>query len=140
MIKKEISKRNIIQNKILDVFKAKPICPICLDICKNPVVASCGHVYCWSCLYEWYKESKHECPQCKLHLNLNDTSKTNDTFYSKYTKPVKLVHPGLSNNARFFGNNVLENDVRDMVGLRPMVCIVVMMVVCYIFSCRYLFK
>ncbi len=28
-------------------------CNICFDSPKSPVVTRCGHIYCWSCLYQW---------------------------------------------------------------------------------------
>ncbi|XP_077244773.1 uncharacterized protein LOC143884842 [Tasmannia lanceolata] len=42
-------------------------CNVCLDVANEPVVTSCGHLFCWPCLYQWlhlhcdYKE----CPVCK---------------------------------------------------------------------------
>ncbi|XP_042486984.1 uncharacterized protein LOC122067210 [Macadamia integrifolia] len=42
-------------------------CNICLDVAKEPVVTSCGHLFCWPCLYQWlHLHSDHkECPVCK---------------------------------------------------------------------------
>ncbi|XP_068650257.1 uncharacterized protein [Aristolochia californica] len=42
-------------------------CNICLDMAKEPVVTSCGHLFCWLCLYQWlHLHSDHkECPVCK---------------------------------------------------------------------------
>ncbi|KAG9454384.1 hypothetical protein H6P81_007288 [Aristolochia fimbriata] len=42
-------------------------CNICLDMAKEPVVTSCGHLFCWPCLYQWlHLHSDHkECPVCK---------------------------------------------------------------------------
>ncbi|KAG0453005.1 hypothetical protein HPP92_025669 [Vanilla planifolia] len=42
-------------------------CNICFDTAKEPVVTSCGHLFCWSCLYQWlHVHSEHkECPVCK---------------------------------------------------------------------------
>lgn len=42
-------------------------CNICFDMSKEPVVTSCGHLFCWSCLYQWlHVHSDHkECPVCK---------------------------------------------------------------------------
>ncbi|PKU75191.1 uncharacterized protein LOC110098872 [Dendrobium catenatum] len=42
-------------------------CYICFDIAKEPVVTSCGHLFCWPCLYQWlhvHSDDK-ECPVCK---------------------------------------------------------------------------
>ncbi|KAJ4950099.1 hypothetical protein NE237_026931 [Protea cynaroides] len=42
-------------------------CNICLDVAKEPVVTSCGHLFCWPCLYQWlHLHCDHkECPVCK---------------------------------------------------------------------------
>ncbi|KAL6008248.1 hypothetical protein ACLOJK_033754 [Asimina triloba] len=42
-------------------------CNVCLEMAKEPVVTSCGHLFCWPCLYQWlYLHSDHkECPVCK---------------------------------------------------------------------------
>ncbi|KAG8046582.1 hypothetical protein GUJ93_ZPchr0008g11535 [Zizania palustris] len=42
-------------------------CHICLEPAKEPVVTPCGHLFCWSCLYQWLRQhSAHsECPVCK---------------------------------------------------------------------------
>ncbi|XP_078438099.1 uncharacterized protein LOC144708578 [Wolffia australiana] len=42
-------------------------CNICLDLAQEPVVTSCGHLFCWPCLYQWlHLHSTHrECPVCK---------------------------------------------------------------------------
>ncbi|XP_047438227.1 nuclear factor 7, ovary-like [Mugil cephalus] len=44
-------------------------CPICHDIFKEPVVLSCSHSFCRSCLKNWWEEKKTpECPDCKETL------------------------------------------------------------------------
>ncbi|KAJ6814002.1 uncharacterized protein M6B38_138915 [Iris pallida] len=42
-------------------------CNVCLDLANEPVVTSCGHLFCWPCLYQWlHVHSEHkECPVCK---------------------------------------------------------------------------
>ncbi|CAL9761826.1 unnamed protein product [Musa acuminata subsp. burmannicoides] len=42
-------------------------CNICFDMAVEPVVTSCGHLFCWPCLYQWlhvHSDFK-ECPVCK---------------------------------------------------------------------------
>lgn len=34
------------------------------ETAKEPVITACGHLYCWSCLYQWLQR-KQECPICK---------------------------------------------------------------------------
>ncbi|KAL5730525.1 RING-type E3 ubiquitin transferase [Ranunculus cassubicifolius] len=42
-------------------------CNVCLDVAKEPVVTSCGHLFCWPCLFQWlHIHCDHrECPVCK---------------------------------------------------------------------------
>ncbi|EMS59673.1 RING finger protein 5 [Triticum urartu] len=42
-------------------------CNICFEMADEPVVTSCGHLFCWPCLYQWlHIHSTHkECPVCK---------------------------------------------------------------------------
>ncbi|KAJ7550798.1 hypothetical protein O6H91_07G118800 [Diphasiastrum complanatum] len=42
-------------------------CNVCLDMAVEPVLTSCGHLFCWPCLYKWlYIHSEdEECPVCK---------------------------------------------------------------------------
>ncbi|XBJ11021.1 hypothetical protein VPH35_015784 [Triticum aestivum] len=42
-------------------------CNICFEMADDPVVTSCGHLFCWPCLYQWlHIHSTHkECPVCK---------------------------------------------------------------------------
>lgn len=46
-------------------------CNVCLELAKEPVVTSCGHLFCWPCLYQWlYVHCDHkECPVCKGKVN-----------------------------------------------------------------------
>ncbi|MCO5601745.1 hypothetical protein L7F22_055870 [Adiantum nelumboides] len=45
-------------------------CGICLDVCYDPVVTMCGHLFCWPCLYHWLSlhSVSQECPICKNHV------------------------------------------------------------------------
>lgn len=39
-------------------------CPICYDIFLVPMNLHCGHVFCESCLQEWFERAR-ECPTCR---------------------------------------------------------------------------
>ena len=48
------------------------LCAVCrVDEHKEliePVITSCGHLFCWPCLYMWVKTAgrDYECPMCRL--------------------------------------------------------------------------
>ncbi|KAK6162874.1 hypothetical protein DH2020_002715 [Rehmannia glutinosa] len=42
-------------------------CNICLDLAREPVLTSCGHLFCWACFYQVSNvdSTSKECPVCK---------------------------------------------------------------------------
>ncbi|XP_044508814.1 ORC ubiquitin ligase 1 [Mangifera indica] len=51
-------------------------CNICLDLARDPVVTSCGHLFCWQCLYRWlhvFSDAK-ECPVCKGEVTVKSVT------------------------------------------------------------------
>ncbi|KAJ7567270.1 hypothetical protein O6H91_02G139800 [Diphasiastrum complanatum] len=49
-------------------------CNVCLEMALEPVLTSCGHLFCWPCLYQWlYIHSEdEECPVCKGSVSESD--------------------------------------------------------------------
>ncbi|CDW83337.1 ring finger protein 5 [Stylonychia lemnae] len=60
---------------------AKFECNICLDIANEPVVSTCGHLYCWVCIFQWINQPKETllCPVCKSGIS-------KETLIPIYTK------------------------------------------------------
>jgi len=48
-------------------------CPICLDVLCNPVVLSCTHRFCWTCLSKT-SESIQACPVCRKDQHLDPSN------------------------------------------------------------------
>ncbi|XP_042450269.1 uncharacterized protein LOC122034981 [Zingiber officinale] len=63
----ESEKSGDVENKKDDSSAANFECNICYELAKAPVVTPCGHLYCWSCLYQWLHAHSvnSECPVCK---------------------------------------------------------------------------
>lgn len=45
-------------------------CNICLQSPNDPVVTTCGHLFCWPCIYTWlnFTLQPASCPMCRFHL------------------------------------------------------------------------
>ncbi|XP_029899974.1 nuclear factor 7, ovary-like [Myripristis murdjan] len=48
-------------------------CPVCHDIFKDPLVLSCSHSFCKTCLQSWWTEKPtKDCPVCKRRSSKSD--------------------------------------------------------------------
>ncbi|KAM7319344.1 hypothetical protein ACRRTK_022456 [Alexandromys fortis] len=48
------------------------ICPICIEILRNPVTIDCGHNFCLQCINQVGETTENlQCPLCKLPVNKN---------------------------------------------------------------------
>ncbi|XP_056372927.1 E3 ubiquitin-protein ligase RNF213 isoform X2 [Hyla sarda] len=49
------------------------LCAICRSEPNEPVCLPCNHIFCKTCVSEWLKNGKKDCPICKRHLPDNFT-------------------------------------------------------------------
>nr|XP_008104093.1 PREDICTED: zinc finger protein RFP [Anolis carolinensis] len=47
-------------------------CRICMEYFKKPVILSCGHNFCQSCLDRWWERRDAYCPQCREEVQEGD--------------------------------------------------------------------
>ena len=44
-------------------------CVLCMEDRVDDTATACGHIFCWSCIYEWCAE-KAECPLCRAPVDM----------------------------------------------------------------------
>ncbi|ETK75555.1 hypothetical protein, variant 4 [Phytophthora nicotianae CJ01A1] len=62
-----------IQNsEVVEEFKRRLKCSICLDVLEDMTSTLCGHIFCAGCIHQAIRASG-KCPLCQRHLHLKDT-------------------------------------------------------------------
>ncbi|XP_043120811.1 tripartite motif-containing protein 16-like [Puntigrus tetrazona] len=93
------------------------ICPVCLDLLKNPVTIPCGHNYCMTCISDcWNHQDQtifYICPQCRQKFTtrpaLNKNTMLADVVEKfKTTKAPQLLQ---TNKAAETGPGEVKCDV-----------------------------
>ncbi|TVU36700.1 hypothetical protein EJB05_18644, partial [Eragrostis curvula] len=96
-------------------------CNICFEMASEPVVTSCGHLFCWPCLYQWlnvYSNHK-ECPVCKGEVTEANITPIYGRGNSDGEKAVEdLKPPGPTIPPRPHGNR-LESFRQQFHHMRP---------------------
>ena len=39
---------------------------------ENPVTSKCGHTYDYDSIKDWINTNRHDCPNCKKNITLNE--------------------------------------------------------------------
>ncbi|KAF4325097.1 hypothetical protein JM18_000605 [Phytophthora kernoviae] len=75
------------------VLNADLTCPICLGIIKETmVVMECLHRFCGECISTAIRQSKRECPSCRIHIPSKRSLRPDTNFDALITK----IHPNLA--------------------------------------------
>jgi len=43
-------------------------CSICRDFIVQAATIECSHTFCWSCIDQWLRQKKFECPECRADV------------------------------------------------------------------------
>ncbi|KAG7400635.1 E3 ubiquitin-protein ligase RING2 [Phytophthora boehmeriae] len=75
------------------VLNADLTCPICLGIIKETmVVMECLHRFCGECISTAIRQSKRECPSCRIHIPSKRSLRPDTNFDALISK----IHPNLA--------------------------------------------
>ncbi|GMF30633.1 unnamed protein product [Phytophthora lilii] len=94
-------------------------CPICLGIIKGTmVVMECLHRFCGACISMAIRQSKKECPSCRIHIPSKRSLRSDANFDAL----IRKIHPNLAefeqnedkiieqlNRSRHFNNAFTES-------------------------------
>lgn len=71
-----------VQPQALADMRQELLCPICLDVMENVMVAKCLHRYCKDCIDKHLRQvdQKRECPLCRIHLATNRSLRKDDAM------------------------------------------------------------
>ncbi|XP_062398369.1 tripartite motif-containing protein 16-like isoform X2 [Sardina pilchardus] len=90
------------------------ICPICLDLLKNPVTLHCGHNYCTGCIKDcWDQEDQkgvYSCPQCRQTFTPRPVLNKNNVFAELVEQFRKTRIQGTASPQCFAGPGDVECD------------------------------
>ena len=112
---------SVMRDIVLPLFRKNNVladltCPICLEIVHNPVMVSCGHIFCDTCIDGVFNNSGpqsaqefHSCPLCRACI-----SEFSKMPCLHLTKLLSLIHPYNyqleENNEKRYEDSNINND------------------------------
>ncbi|XP_018578337.1 peroxisome biogenesis factor 10-like, partial [Anoplophora glabripennis] len=60
--------RNVSENFPVSSSTSNRTCVLCAENMKSPCATTCGHVFCWTCIYESLSYQK-SCPVCRENIS-----------------------------------------------------------------------
>lgn len=63
---------NLHNSEVVEEFKRRLKCSICLDVLEDMTSTLCGHIFCAGCIHQAIRASG-KCPLCQRRLHLKDT-------------------------------------------------------------------
>ncbi|XP_049620721.1 E3 ubiquitin-protein ligase TRIM31 [Suncus etruscus] len=67
------------------------VCPICIDILKNPVTTECGHNFCLQCITMCRIDNILRCPLCQKSMKCNEP--TPNKLLANLVKTIQVMDP-----------------------------------------------
>ncbi|KAL0151763.1 hypothetical protein M9458_052914, partial [Cirrhinus mrigala] len=81
----------------ISVDQNEVMCPVCLNLLKDPVAIPCGHSYCKSCITDcWDQEDQmrvYSCPQCRQTFSTRSALAKNTMMAGILEKLKKTIRP-----------------------------------------------
>ncbi|KAG7398274.1 hypothetical protein PHYBOEH_011358 [Phytophthora boehmeriae] len=63
---------SLLNNEVVEEFKKRLKCSVCLDVLENMTSTLCGHIFCAGCIHQAIR-ANGKCPLCQRHLHSKDT-------------------------------------------------------------------
>ncbi|KAJ0065055.1 hypothetical protein NL108_002094 [Boleophthalmus pectinirostris] len=75
------------------------LCPICLEVFKDPISTPCGHNFCKNCISKHWDNNDLSCPLCKKEFSSRPVLHVN-TFISEICS--KFMNPTMDENVELY--------------------------------------
>ena len=143
------------EKKPEDNLEGSPLeCNICYEESDEPVTTTCGHIYCWACIYKWIqlKANHNHCPVCKnqvaqdklipLYPKNYSKEKANDAETNGVPKRPYAKREGAQpyrgfGSSFFTGINIHMPNFAVTIGCLPTLIPIVLMILLNIFACLF---